>query len=82
MLLEEFAVRKKKLRNEVPLEFRDVIYELAYEESREYGYKEIYYTMLNLIDSLKEPIEKFQKRIEQEILANLATETKKLNEDI
>lgn len=63
MTAEDFNKKEKEILNEIPEEFQGAISYQAYEDGHAYGYEEVLIHVRNLVDTIKEPIEKYTKRI-------------------
>ena len=68
MTPEEYAVKEKEEFDSVkmPEEFRSAISYHAYKNGHSSGYSEVFIHLSDLIDTLKDPIKAFEKRIRTE----------------
>ena len=62
----EFLDKEAKMLEELPPEFRAEVAGLAWSEGHSCGYEEVILVLHDLVDSLLEPIQKFQARIKKE----------------
>lgn len=63
MTPEEFSEQQTKLLAQLPEEFRGVISSMAWDRGHSAGYEEVILYVQDYVDELKDPIEKFEKRI-------------------
>lgn len=63
MTKEEFNIKEAEILKDLPEEFRSAISYMAYEIGHSAGYEECLIYVKEYVSNLKEPIEKFQKRI-------------------
>lgn len=64
---QEFDVAQAEILSEIPTEFRGNISYIAWEYGHSAGYQEVLYYLRDLVDSIKEPIKQYTKRLSQQI---------------
>lgn len=63
---QEFCKQQAKILEPIPQEFKSAISYHAYEQGHAYGNEEIIIHLSDLVDTLLQPIQEFEKRIRTE----------------
>ncbi len=62
---KELELKRVELLEQVPVEFRSVLSEMAYDRSHSYGEEEVVSTLASLVYDLKPAIEKYTNNLKK-----------------